>query len=64
MKQFFITVAGVVVGSILVSILGWVLLFGLIGAASAPAPQPGRMVLAIDLREPMMDQHPTNPFAA
>lgn len=64
MKQFLITVAGVVVGSILVSILGWVLLFSFIGLASAPTPQPSRMVLALDLREPMMDQQPTNPFAA
>jgi protease-4 len=64
LKQFLITVAGVVVGSILVSILGWIVLLGFIGAASAPAPQPGRMVLALDLRQGMTDQQPTNPFAA
>lgn len=64
MKQFFITVAGVVVGSILVSILGWIVLFSFIGFASAPAPQPGRMVLSLDLRNPMTDQRPTNAFAA
>jgi protease-4 len=39
-------------------------LFGFIGAASAPAPQPGRMVLELDLREPMTDQRPVNAFAA
>jgi protease-4 len=64
LKQFFITVAGVVVGSIIVSLLGWILLFSFIGAASAPAPQPNRMVLALDLRAGMTDQQPTNPFAA
>lgn len=64
MKQFLITVAGVVVGSILVSLLGWILLFSFIGLASAPTPQPNRMVLALDLRNPMPDQQPTNPFAA
>jgi protease-4 len=64
LKQFFITVAGVVVGSIIVSLLGWILLFSFIGAASAPAPQPNRMVLALDLRAGMSDQQPTNPFAA
>ncbi len=64
LKQFFITVAGVVVGSIIVSLLGWVMLFSFIGFASAPAPQPGRMVLSLDLRNGMTDQQPTNPFAA
>jgi len=63
-KQFLITVAGVVVGSLLFCFLGFFLLLGLIGAASAPAPQPRQMVLALDLREPMTDQRPSNPFAA
>lgn len=64
MKQFLITVAGVVVGSLLFCFLGFFLLAGLIGAASAPAPQPSNMVLALDLREPMTDQRPANPFAS
>lgn len=64
MKQFLITVAGVVVGSFVFAFLGIFLLFGMIGAASAPAPQPSRMVLALDLREPMTDQRSTNPFSA
>lgn len=64
MKQFLITVAGVVVGSLLFCFFGIFLLFGLIGAASAPAPHPNRMVLSLDLREEMTDQRPSNPFAA
>lgn len=64
MKQFLITVGGVVVGGFLFFFVGFFLLMGMIGAASAPAPHPARMVLAIDLREPMTDQRPTNPFAA
>lgn len=64
MKQFLITVGGVVVGGILFFILGMFVLFGFIGAASAPAPQPSRMVLELDLREPMTDQRPQGAFAA
>ena len=64
MKQFLITVGGVVVGGFLFFFVGFFLLMGMLGAASAPAPHPSRMVLAIDLREPMTDQRPTNPFAA
>lgn len=64
MKQFLITVAGVVVGSLLFCILGFFMLMGMIGAASAPPAQPRQMVLALDLREEMTDQRPSNPFAA
>jgi len=63
-KQFLITVAGVLVGGFLFFFLGLFLIGAMIGAASAPAPQPAHMVLALDLREPMMDQRPTNAFAA
>ena len=38
MKQFLITVGGVVVGGFLFFILGLFVLFGFLGAASAPAP--------------------------
>ncbi|MBC7767588.1 MAG: signal peptide peptidase SppA [Phycisphaerales bacterium] len=64
MKQFLITVAGVIVGSLLFCILGFFMLVGMIGAASAPPAQPGHIVLSLDLREPMTDQRPSNPFAA
>jgi protease-4 len=62
-KQFLITVAGVIVGAFLFCFLGFFLLIGMITAASAPAPQPAHMVLALDLREEMTDQRPSNPFA-
>ena len=64
MKQFLIAVGAVVVGGLLFCFLGLFMLMALVGAASAPAPQPQRMVLAVDLREPMSDQQPTNAFAA
>lgn len=64
MRQFLITVAGVVVGSFVFSFLGFFMLMGMIGAASAPAPQPAHMVLSLDLREEMTDQRPSNPFAS
>jgi protease-4 len=63
-KQFLITVAGVIVGGLVFFFVGLFMIFAMIGAASAPAPQPATMVLALDLREPMMDQRPTNAFAA
>lgn len=64
MKQFLITVGGVVVGGFLFFFLGLFVLGAFIGAASAPAPQPRQMVLELDLREPMTDQRPTNAFAS
>lgn len=64
MKQFLITVAGVLVGLTLAFIGGLILIGGIIGGAMAPAPQPAQMVLTLDLRQPMTDQTPSNPFAA
>ncbi len=65
MKQFLITVAGVLTGLVLFLVLGPIILFSMIAASvgSGP-PQPSQMVLALDLREEMSDQRPTNPFAA
>jgi len=63
-KQFLITVAGVLVGLLLAFVGGLFLIGGIIGGAMAPAPQPGQMVLTLDLRQPMTDQTPSNPFAA
>jgi protease-4 len=63
-KQFLITVAGVIVGGLVFFFVGLFMIFAMIGAASAPAPQPATMVLALDLREPMMDKRPTNEVAA
>lgn len=64
MKQFLITVAGVLVGLVLFLFIGPIVLVMMISASMQPAPQPQQMVLALDLREPMMDQTPSNPFSA
>jgi protease-4 len=64
-KQFLITVGGVLVGLILFLFIGPILLFSMIAAsAGSGPPQPSQMVLALDLREEMSDQRSTNPFAA
>ena len=65
MKQFLITVGGVLVGLLLFLFIGPIVLFSMIAASvgSGP-PQPSHMVLALDLREEMSDQRSPNPFAA
>ncbi len=65
MKQFLITVAGVLTGLVLFLFIGPFLLIGMLAASfnSQPA-QPSHMVLSLDLREAMTDQRPANPFAA
>jgi protease-4 len=64
-KQFLITVAGVLVGLVLFLFIGPFLLISMIAASAGSQPaHPSRMVLALDLREDMMDQRPTNPFAS
>lgn len=64
MKQFLITVAGVLVGLVLFLFVGPILLVAMIAGSMKPAPQPAQMVLALDLRQAMTDQTPTNAFAA
>lgn len=65
MKQFLITVAGVLAGLILFLFIGPMLLFGMLVASFGGQPaQPSHMVLALDLREPLTDQRPANPFAS
>jgi len=64
-KQFLITVAGVLVGLVLFLFIGPFLLFSMLAASVSSQPaQPAHMVLSLDLREPMTDQRSTNPFAA
>jgi protease IV len=64
-KQFLITVAGVLVGLILFLVIGPIVLISMIAASASPAQhQPAQMVLALDLRLPMTDQKPANPFAS
>jgi protease-4 len=63
-KQFLITVGGVLVGLVLFLFIGPILLFTAIGAmAGSKPPQPSHMVLSLDLREPMTDQRSANPFS-
>ncbi|MEZ6022307.1 MAG: S49 family peptidase [Hyphomonadaceae bacterium] len=64
MKQFLITVAGVLVGMIVFVIIMPIMLIAMLTASisgSQPA-QPSHMVLALDLREPMTDQRSQSPF--
>ncbi len=65
MKQFLITVGGVLTALVLFMVLGPIILFSMIMAsAGSGPPQPNHMVLALDLREGMTDQRSSNPFAA
>ena len=66
MKQFLITVAGVLVGLILFLVIGPMVLIGAVvgSMGQASRSQPAHMVLALDLREEMTDQRPQSPFAA
>lgn len=65
MKQFLITVGGVLVGLMLFLFIAPFLLVGMIAASGGGQPQhPSHMVLALDLREELTDQRSPNPFAA
>jgi protease-4 len=61
-KQFLITVAGVLVGLVLFLFIAPMVLIGMM-APKAP-DQPSQMVLQLDLRGEMTDQTPESPFAA
>ncbi|MBY0564809.1 MAG: signal peptide peptidase SppA [Hyphomonadaceae bacterium] len=65
MKQFLITVGGVLVGLVLFLFIGPFLLISMLAASAGSGPtHPSNMVLTLDLREEMTDQRPSNPFAA
>ena len=65
MKQFLITIAGVLAGLFLFLVLAPMLLIGMIAGSAGSAPvQPAHMVLSLDLREGMRDQRSINPFAS
>ncbi len=64
MKQFLVTLAGVFAGLILFFIGLPFLLVVAIAASAKPAPPPARTVLSLDLRRPLSDQEPENPFAS
>lgn len=63
MKQFLITIAGVLVGLCLFAFVAPLVLLALLAGASQPAPTPARAVLALDLRSGLTDQAPQNPLA-
>lgn len=67
MKQFLITVAGVVTGFFLILIIPFVLLIivGMVAGASGSFSKPkesGPVVLRVDLRQPMLDQDKSSFF--
>jgi protease-4 len=62
-KQFLITVAGVLTGLFVFLFVGPVLLIAMIAASNSQPAHPAHMVLALDLREDMTDQTPDSPFA-
>jgi protease-4 len=63
MKQFLITVAGVLVGLTLFAVTLPLVIVGLVASAAAPAATPERTVLSLDLRGVLTDQEPRNPLA-
>jgi protease-4 len=64
MKQFLITTAGVFAGLVLFLIGVPFLLIVMAAGAAKPAPTPSQAVLELDLRDPLTDQDPVNPFAS
>lgn len=63
MKQFLITIAGVLVGLTLFAFLAPLVVIGMIAGATRPAPTPDRAVLSLDLRGGLTDQPPQGPLA-
>lgn len=64
MKQFLFTMAGVFAGLVLFLIGVPFLLIVMAASAAKPAPTPAQTVLELDLRDPLTDQDPVNPFAS
>jgi len=64
-KQFLITVAGVLVGLFIFLFVAPFIVISMIAASFNQEPrQPAHMVLELDLREAMSDQRSPSPFAA
>jgi protease-4 len=59
MKQFLITVAGVFAGLMLFFIGIPIVIVAIVAASAAPTPMPGKVVLALDLRDGITDQSPS-----
>ncbi|MDP3853701.1 signal peptide peptidase SppA [Phenylobacterium sp.] len=64
MKQFLITTAGVFAGLVLFLVGVPFLLIVMAAGAAKPSPTPDQAVLQLDLRDPLTDQDPVNPFAS
>jgi protease IV len=64
MKQFLITMAGVLAGLVLFLIGVPFLLLVMAASATKTPATPANSVLALDLRDPLTDQDPVNPFAS
>jgi protease-4 len=64
MKQFLLTLAGVLAGLTLFAIGAPIVLFVWLAALTRPAPVAERTVLVLDLRGPLTDQESDNPLAA
>jgi protease-4 len=64
MKQFLTTTAGVFAGLVLFLVGVPFLLIVMAAGAAKPAPTPAHAVLDLDLRSPLTDQDPVNPFAS
>ncbi|MFD1190827.1 signal peptide peptidase SppA [Phenylobacterium conjunctum] len=64
MKQFLVTMAGVFAGLVLFLVGVPFLLIVMAAGAAKPEPTPAHAVLNLDLRDPLTDQDPNNPFAA
>ena len=63
MKSFLTTLAGVFAGLLLFFVGLPLLLLITVAASARPAAPPARTVLSLDLRRPLTDQQPQNPFA-
>ena len=64
MKQFLLTMAGVFAGLVLFLVGVPFLLVMMAAGAAKPEPVPAHSVLVLDLRDPLTDQDPVNPFAS
>ncbi len=63
MKQFLITIAGVL-SALLLFFVGLPILFiAIVASAAGPAATPDHTVLSLDLRQSLSDQDANGPFA-
>lgn len=63
MKLFLITAAGVFAGLMIFLVGVPIVLVAVALSSAGPEPVPHRTVLSLDLRQPLTDQDPHNPFA-